>query len=209
MSLPSKWRDGPAVYADPADADRWLRLLFLHVVEDVAPDSGPDFWRAGQTAEGWAARWLPGVPWGVAVARDLWRAADEVRPFTRPGVRALPLVSSEPATWGDPPEPIQRDGEQVTSWAVRWRRWEAAERRRLAAVPGLRRAKVIDPDHLRWLARKLHGATYTRIAHDVWPHIRTSRELDSRVVIVRRALKHAAARLGIPMAALRYKKRSL
>lgn len=205
MSTPKKWRDAPEVYAPREEADRWLRCLFLQVLEKEFEDCGPSFWRA-ETSDVWADRWLPGVPWGHALAGELlWAEAKTIRPFVRPGTRALPVVWLGEAEWGTPRKPERRATEKPASFATRWRRWEAAERRRLSSDPTLTPAKPIDPDHLQWVAWKLHGRTYEAVAR-ASAHVRTARELDTRVKIVKRAIKHAAARLQIPAEALRYKK---
>jgi hypothetical protein len=213
VSLPKKALDAPAVYASPRDAERWRRLLFVQALAREYPECGPDFWRAGQTPEAWAAQWLPGVPWGKLAARMLRVLARRLP--RQPGVSALPIAWSR-ATWDEPAEPEPRtmtppddpdgDGprivfveprESVPAFLVRWRRWAAAERRRLARVKGLERAKPLDPEHLRWLARRLHGDTYMAIADRSgrWASRDAAR-------VVARAVKAAARTLAIPLAAL-------
>lgn len=193
-----KWRDAPAVFSPVEARDRYLRLLFLRVLAREKPEAVRHFWHPKANTERWADRWLPGVPWRHDVTRELFDAARPLRSKVvgarRPKV--LPITWSGDGGWGEPLEPQKRDNEKGASFATRWRRWEAAERRRLQGTPGLVEAKPINPEHLRWLTLKIHGKTSEEIAHSS-ADLRTVKALDSRVRVVKRAIAKAAHRLQI------------
>lgn len=189
-----KWRDLPALFAPADQRDRYLQLLFLHAVQDVAPECIAQFWAVAADADHWAARWLPGVPWGPAVVAELFATKDSIPLLGTPTTLPIAAWDGE-AEWGEPRLPPEvRPGEQPASFATRVRRWESDERKRLKKAPDLVPARIINPDYLRWLARRLvFRTTYRQIAED--GGICSEHENGARHV--RQAVSCTAERLGI------------
>lgn len=194
-----KWRDAPAVFSLVETRDRYLRLLFLMALDCEKPEAGRHFWHPKANPKRWADRWLPRVPWRHDVAHDLFNGALRRQQLVSGGrrPRTLPIDWGGDAVWGEPAEPQHRAGESGASFSTRWRRWEATERRRLQDEPGMVEAKLIDFKHLRWLALKMHGATFDAIARSSAPDLRTAKRLDSRIRVVKRAIANANRRLQV------------
>ncbi len=175
-----------------------LRGAFLDVLADVAPDLLADLWRDRDVAA-WAKRHSFVDAWLVDAARDTLHFSAEYRGGTCPQTFVIDLPTEGGWTRdvnsvgdvrpGRPMMPAPREPGGLTPFLTRWRQY----RHRLAAWSGrpVSTRWHAKPDHLRWCALRLMGAS--------WPAIMARESLGDDDRLVRRRVRALACKLGLTL----------